>query len=640
MERALWTHHVLAADATHWDATGFALGRVGGQRSADLLVRDLAEAPGGPGCEAARVRADLDAVTVLCRQGYVAGPETVDAAVQALDANEPAVQRAALLAVDRCVRASADAVETDRAAAVAARIERFAEGTSASVAFAAYGALEALSQSPKVAAADVFAPYEGPPDPQVPAWAVTVARVRALATTGPGRRSLAQALEATDPAGLGFPAAHAVVVALEALRRPDRDEDAVAPVEAFAGRVAEAARGASGRARRELAHLACVAAVTVSARRGVERLDACADPALPQGTLARARIDRVLAAPPSKARTQALVEAAGDPDGSLAARALAGLAEIRPTKDVSARVAAAFERDDPGLSAAAAALVGRWIAGGWKPTPPVTAALLDLADPVRGSPVAEAPWIEARLSAADALGAWLASPGISSAERDRIAARLSARTFEPHVTVRLSFARALEPVPDARARFVAGLRPAGDQAFAAADGRIDPPADLPARPRLEIGTDAGTFEVELSPAVAPMNVANLWNLAREGFFDGLAFHRVVPGFVVQGGDPRGDGYGGPGYVVPCEWSNVVYARGSVGMALAGKDTGGSQFFVTHVPTPHLEGRYTWVGRVTRGLEVVDRILPGDRMRTVRAVGERGGGAPGAPPGDAIEPSGG
>jgi cyclophilin family peptidyl-prolyl cis-trans isomerase len=108
-------------------------------------------------------------------------------------------------------------------------------------------------------------------------------------------------------------------------------------------------------------------------------------------------------------------------------------------------------------------------------------------------------------------------------------------------------------------------------------------------------------------------------LAEAGFFDGLSFHRVVPGIVVQGGDPRGDGYGGPGYVVPCEWSNLRYERGTVGIALAGKDTGGSQFFGTQTPQPHLDARYTVVGHVATGLDVIDLLLPGDRIESVEVI---------------------
>ncbi|HWW75403.1 MAG TPA: peptidylprolyl isomerase, partial [Pyrinomonadaceae bacterium] len=134
--------------------------------------------------------------------------------------------------------------------------------------------------------------------------------------------------------------------------------------------------------------------------------------------------------------------------------------------------------------------------------------------------------------------------------------------------------------------------------------------------RAVVTTDKGSFTIELLPAEAPLTVDNFVQLARRNYFNGVPFHRVVPNFVVQGGDPRGDGNGGPGYQIRCEVNELSYNRGAVGMALSGKDTGGSQWFVTHSPQPHLDGGYTVFGRVVSGMEVVDRIARGDRMRTV------------------------
>ncbi|HZW89658.1 MAG TPA: peptidylprolyl isomerase, partial [Myxococcaceae bacterium] len=112
---------------------------------------------------------------------------------------------------------------------------------------------------------------------------------------------------------------------------------------------------------------------------------------------------------------------------------------------------------------------------------------------------------------------------------------------------------------------------------------------------------------------APATVAQLSRLAGEGYFRRLTFHRVVPDFVVQGGDPRGDGEGGPGFTLPCEVSPRPYLRGTVGMALAGKDTGGSQFFVALSPQPHLDGRYTIIGTVVSGMEALDGMVEGDPL---------------------------
>ncbi len=111
-----------------------------------------------------------------------------------------------------------------------------------------------------------------------------------------------------------------------------------------------------------------------------------------------------------------------------------------------------------------------------------------------------------------------------------------------------------------------------------------------------VETEKGTFTIEFSPADAPLTVDNFIKLAKAKYFDGLAIHRVVPNFVVQDGDPRGDGNGGPGWEIRDEINEIPFERGTVGMALSGKDTGGSQWFVTHSPQPHLDGGYTVFGR--------------------------------------------
>jgi len=139
----------------------------------------------------------------------------------------------------------------------------------------------------------------------------------------------------------------------------------------------------------------------------------------------------------------------------------------------------------------------------------------------------------------------------------------------------------------------------------------------PFSPHAFIDTDKGTVEIELAVLDAPITSRNFVNLARKGFFNGVAFHRIVPDFVVQGGDPRGDGEGGPGYTIRDELNQRPYLRGTVGMALDWRDTGGSQFFIALSPAPHLDARYTVFGTVVAGMEVVDRLLPYDVIRRVR-----------------------
>ena len=132
-----------------------------------------------------------------------------------------------------------------------------------------------------------------------------------------------------------------------------------------------------------------------------------------------------------------------------------------------------------------------------------------------------------------------------------------------------------------------------------------------------IDTDRGTIQLELAVLDAPLMVGNFVSLVKKGFFTGLTFHRVVPDFVIQGGDPRGDGEGGPGYTVRDEISERPYLRGTVGIALDWADTGGSQFFITHSPQPHLDAKYTVIGRVINGMDVVDRIQQNDIIRRIR-----------------------
>jgi len=136
-------------------------------------------------------------------------------------------------------------------------------------------------------------------------------------------------------------------------------------------------------------------------------------------------------------------------------------------------------------------------------------------------------------------------------------------------------------------------------------------------PAAYIDTSKGTIQIELAVLDAPRTVANFIALAGKHYFRGVQLHRVVPDFVVQDGDPRGDGEGGPGYTIRDEINQRPYLRGTVGMALDWADTGGSQFFITHSPQPHLDGRYTVFGQVVSGMDVVDRLQQWDTIERIR-----------------------
>jgi cyclophilin family peptidyl-prolyl cis-trans isomerase len=178
------------------------------------------------------------------------------------------------------------------------------------------------------------------------------------------------------------------------------------------------------------------------------------------------------------------------------------------------------------------------------------------------------------------------------------------------------------------------IRAAGEACLLALDGKadaeppftdpaavtppaLDPASVIGARPTWVVETSRGTVEITLAPDVAPWHVASIVALTEKKFYDGLVFHRVVPDFVVQGGDPTGTGWGGAGYTLPAEPASGLdrggYDAGAVGIADAGKDSGGSQWFIMHSRAPHLEGRYTKIGTVTKGQDVVDTLVIGDRV---------------------------
>lgn len=146
--------------------------------------------------------------------------------------------------------------------------------------------------------------------------------------------------------------------------------------------------------------------------------------------------------------------------------------------------------------------------------------------------------------------------------------------------------------------------------------RIDPTKTY----QVVMDTTKGEIELELYPEHAPKTVNNFVFLAKEGFYDGIAFHRVINDFMIQGGDPTGSGSGGPGYRFEDELigNPLTHERCVISMANAGPNTNGSQFFITHSPQPHLNGRHTVFGKVVKGDDVVDAITQDDKMNKVTA----------------------
>jgi cyclophilin family peptidyl-prolyl cis-trans isomerase/HEAT repeat protein len=224
----------------------------------------------------------------------------------------------------------------------------------------------------------------------------------------------------------------------------------------------------------------------------------------------------------------------------------------------------------------------------------------------------------------------LSLPDVDVDARLSIVSALLLQKDEPAKRALLEVAQQ-DPVRAVRARATEALRTLGEKppaigpetaARAGLDDRaallpFEPQPDRPLyTPRAILYTRKGRIEIHLNIVDTPLTSESFLSLARRGYYDGLTFHRVVPGFVAQAGCPRGDGSGGPGYTLRCELGPQPYGRGIVGMALSGRDTGGSQFFIAHQPAPHLDGAYTAFGRVVSGMEVVDQLRPGDVIERV------------------------
>ncbi len=623
----LWLRVALAEDPAEARAATFALARVGGARTQALLT-----IAAGPDEDDTRRTAAFEAMGILCARRHALVPTALPVIADGLGASAE-VRRAAAFALARCAAPSAEHFAGDERAAWAERLTAAVADDDPEVARLAWKAFEALGEAPAELSADLLGD-EPPP------WWVEVEAVRALAAKATRRRELVDRLVAAPTEQWTGPRAHVLLVALASLRRgvvetpelvvalaPLRDRyEAPAPIESRARKIAALARC-------ELRGLQAIASGDIVP------VDGCAtvDDGLPRDWSEAFAVD-VLAAMRNVAhgsvRADALVERAKDPRPAIAAPALAALADLDDAR-INAVLRAALARDDAGVLAAAAGAVAARAADRSKrdsSAVPALTALLGRTDPIGA--------IEARLAAVEALGslarnigeqgpaiepADAAPPPLAAPERLAEARGWLERTVlplatDPHAAIRRAAWSALSGEPELQSRFEAEIPTAFPNTFPQAAGAVTAMLEHPTR-GIRLHTAAGVIDIALDGAPSPIAQANVAELARAGRYDGVRFHRVVPGFVAQGGDPRGDGYGGPGWLMPCEWSDTRYERGTVGIALAGKDTGGSQFFVAHTRQPHLDGRFTVIGRVVAGLDVVDALLPHDLIERAEPLDE-------------------
>ncbi|HEX4575207.1 MAG TPA: peptidylprolyl isomerase [Gemmatimonadales bacterium] len=292
----------------------------------------------------------------------------------------------------------------------------------------------------------------------------------------------------------------------------------------------------------------------------------------------------------------------GDPDGRVVAQALQALTRVVPAGDtaLARRARELLAHADPAVRSVAADRLARH---------PVVADVDRLAQAYLRA--AGDPFDDARLSAVAALGA------IAQASADgRLAVASGFVAKVPRAEDYLVRRLATEHLPDAAESWgpaapIATGRTAQDYREVARRYMVLQPA-----PQVTIETDRGTLVVQLLPLEAPLTVAAFLALVDRRYFDASRWHRVVPNFVVQDGDPRGDGWGGPGFMLRDELNSTRYETGTMGMALSGPDTGGSQFFFTLSAQPHLDGTYAVFGRVISGFDALGAIAQGDRIRSI------------------------
>lgn len=321
----------------------------------------------------------------------------------------------------------------------------------------------------------------------------------------------------------------------------------------------------------------------------------------------RAAFVEALGAAATPASRSLLLALLVDPDPRVVAAALEALGQLTEPGDPAARDSALsrISHPDVGVRAASIDLLGRTRD---------PALLPDLVSAYRRAEADESG--DARLAAVAAIGQLAQVSPAALGTVERVFLQTTPRSSD--YLIRRAVAERLGA--EVHRRYWGSVLPVetgrSEQDYRQAAARYILRVEDPGPMRVTIQTDRGAVEIALFPQDAPLTVDNFVRLVDRRYFDNGRWHRVVPNFVAQDGDPRGDGNGGPGYAIRDEINRRRYARGTVGMALAGPDTGGSQFFITHSPQPHLDGGYTVFGRVVGGFDVLDNLVQGDRIRRV------------------------
>ncbi len=589
-----------AADQHAIELAGIeALGRAGSASAQQRLARAVAS-PDAPLAAAAAI-----ALGRHGRRKLALDPGARAALVAATARGDAAVRFAATYALSREHEPPAD--ETANAA-LAARIADDSPETRAA-------AIAALARRKAIGSA--HAAIEGALGDRD--WRVATEAVRAL--VGPdgddaGRVAVAQALPGrfAELARGDAQAAHLLIEALRGLAaHPVADGRAITAVE----QVTQAAKADATIAPLARGWIHCLGLVAI-VKLGFT------DPRLP--AVAPAAIDRLAVcndALPDHLRLPLLAEYLDAPVGDASTRraVLRILLGHRDPRVRAAGLTALPKRWTDGDAAAQATIVGTVTSAMAVKDPIVAGTAVDVADTLYDTMGPGHP-ARATLDAAVLARA--------KAETDiELASALYALVGKRTIAGGADVCRAGLAGASARAKAAADcLRALGEAAQPSPPGAAEPPpvdvaAVIGRRLYWHLATSHGEIVIELRPDVAPWAVASIVALTRRGFYDGLEVHRVVPDFVVQGGDPTGSGWGGPGYTLPAEPASsrdgAGFIAGGVGLADAGRDSGGSQWFIMHARAPHLDGRYTWIGSVVSGGKSADALLIGDRVERATIV---------------------